>query len=198
MDAPLISAATPASVTLAPEAAPGSAPPAMRGAEFANLLGHLMNPGERQDLAAAGLQTLPIGPQIAVITAAEPMPDAASLAAFARGQGLDENTVKALFGGPSADAQPTFGSALGATLPAAGQTPLTLTAPPVKEEGADATAMVSAALALGGLRLVTTPPQPLGQAPALVGDAPVPQKASASDELALQHSLALGGVRLVP
>ena len=107
MDAPSLSAVTPTSVNLVSpaESPPGGAPSAMRGADFANLLGHLMNPGGRQDLAAAGLQALPIGPQIEVITAAEPLPDAASLAAFAKGQGLDEAMVRALFGGALADGQ---------------------------------------------------------------------------------------------
>ena len=109
MDAPSLSAVTPASVNLvAPVETPtGNAPSTMRGADFANLLGHLMNPGGRQDLAAAGLQSVPLGPQIEVITAAEPLPDAASLAAFAKGQGLDDAMVRALFGVAAVEDQPT-------------------------------------------------------------------------------------------
>jgi hypothetical protein len=80
----------------------------MRGADFANLLGHLMNRSERQDLAASGFQAVPIGQQIEVITAAAPLPDAASLLAFARGQGLDEATLQALFAEGEAAAQTTL------------------------------------------------------------------------------------------
>jgi flagellar hook-length control protein FliK len=100
MDAPLLSLLSPASlVSIAPVDTPvADAQNPMRGADFANLLGHLMDPAGRQDLAAAGLQSVPIGPQIQVITVAEPLPDADSLLAFARGQGLDDATLKALFG----------------------------------------------------------------------------------------------------
>ena len=88
----------------------------MNGKEFAGLMRDLLNKSERQDLAASmvestssatspdlaaassGLQTLPLGDQFAVITTAAPLPDANSLAAFARAQGLGEGAVKALFG----------------------------------------------------------------------------------------------------
>jgi flagellar hook-length control protein FliK len=122
MDAPSLSVVTPAPVNLVTpvETSPGSAPSAMRGADFANLLGHLMNPAGRQDLAAAGLQSVPLGPQIEVITAAEPLPDAASLAAFAKGQGLDDAMVRALFGTAALE-----GQAAGVTLTAAPVCPLT-------------------------------------------------------------------------
>ncbi len=100
MDASLLSTVSPAPLAPASPADVSAPAPqsAMRGADFANLLGHLMDPGGRQDLAAAGLKSVPIGPQIEVITVAEPLPDAASLLAFARGQGLDDATLKALFG----------------------------------------------------------------------------------------------------
>jgi myo-inositol-1(or 4)-monophosphatase len=55
MDAPLISSVSPASVNITAEASTGAAQPSMRGADFANLLGHLMDPGARKDIAAAGL-----------------------------------------------------------------------------------------------------------------------------------------------
>ncbi len=126
MDAPSLSLVTPASVNpvAAPDAAGASAPTALRGADFANLLGHLMGPGGRQDLA--GLQALPIGPQMEVITVAEPLPDAASLSAFARGQGLDESMVRALFGGTesvalAASTTPAGAGLLQAALLAAGE-----------------------------------------------------------------------------
>lgn len=88
----------------------------MNGKEFAGLMRDLLNKAERQDLAASteestssdtstdlvtstsGLQTLPLSDQFAVITTAAPLPDANSLAAFARAQGLGEGAVKALFG----------------------------------------------------------------------------------------------------
>jgi hypothetical protein len=116
MDAPSLSLVTPASVNpvAAPDAAGTVAPAALRGADFANLLGHLMGPAGRQDLA--GLQALPIGPQMEVITVAEPLPDAASLSAFARGQGLDESMVRALFGGADSVALVTSPTPAGAGL----------------------------------------------------------------------------------
>ncbi len=89
----------------------------MNGKEFAGLMRDLLNKSGRQELAtsdagesatsdkteatgdaASGLQTLTLGDQFAVITAASPVPDANSLAAFARAQGLGEGAVKALFG----------------------------------------------------------------------------------------------------
>ena len=81
----------------------------MNGKEFAGLMRDLMPQSERQDLAGLatadtllqatnGLQTLSLGNQFAVITAASPLPDANSLAQFARTQGLSETAVQALFG----------------------------------------------------------------------------------------------------
>ncbi len=81
----------------------------MNGQEFAGVMRDLMAKGERQELAetspgettdanAAALQTLSLGNQFSVITAASPLPDPNSLAEFARGQGLSESAVQALFG----------------------------------------------------------------------------------------------------
>ena len=89
----------------------------MNGKEFAGLMRDLLNQSGRQELAAtgedgketkemlglegdgsSGLQTLSLGDQFAVITTASPIPDANSLAAFARAQGLGESAVNALFG----------------------------------------------------------------------------------------------------
>jgi flagellar hook-length control protein FliK len=81
----------------------------MNGQEFAGVMRDLMAKGERQDVAGLatadtllkatnGLQTLSLGNQFAVITAASPLPDANSLAQFARTQGLSETAVQALFG----------------------------------------------------------------------------------------------------
>ena len=113
MDANLLSSsfnASPASSNPAvqgvvpPGTPPGSAPgSALRGADFANLLGSMLADPQRQGIAAAGLaeaglQALPLGPQFEVITAAKPIPDPGSLMAFARSQGLDESTLASLFG----------------------------------------------------------------------------------------------------
>jgi hypothetical protein len=81
----------------------------MNGQEFAGVMRDLMAKGERQDVAgiapgeaidanAAALQTLNLGNQFSVITAASPLPDPNSLAQFARAQGLSESAVQALFG----------------------------------------------------------------------------------------------------
>ncbi len=81
----------------------------MNGQEFAGVMRDLMAKGERQGVAgttpgeatdahAAALQTLNLGNQFSVITAASPPPDANSLAEFARSQGLSESAVQALFG----------------------------------------------------------------------------------------------------
>ena len=81
----------------------------MNGQEFAGVMRELMAKGERQDVAgiapgevtdanAAALQTLNLGNQFSVITAASPLPDPNSLAQFARAQGLSESAVQALFG----------------------------------------------------------------------------------------------------
>jgi flagellar hook-length control protein FliK len=82
-----------------------SAGRSMLGKEFANLMRGLLPEGERQDLAAsgaaasqAGLQTLALGKQFSVITVDAPQPDANSLAAFAKAQGLNDQAVQALFG----------------------------------------------------------------------------------------------------
>ena len=98
----------------------------MNGKEFAGLMRDLMPQNERQDIAgqstdgllvqaASGLQTLNLGSQFAVITAASPLPDPSSLAQFARSQGLSETAVQALFGDvvatdPSLLATANFGS----------------------------------------------------------------------------------------
>ena len=81
----------------------------MNGQEFAGVMRDLMAKGERQELAGTepkaatdatttALQTLNLGSQFSVITAASPLPDPNSLAQFARAQGLSESAVQALFG----------------------------------------------------------------------------------------------------
>lgn len=102
MDSPSISFANSPGAVL-PGAAlalsSGGADP-VRGADFANLFKHLMDPAGRQELAAdlgPGFQSLPLSPNIDVITADQPLPDNASLLAFARSQGLDDGMLKTLF-----------------------------------------------------------------------------------------------------
>jgi len=81
----------------------------MSGQEFAGVMRDLMTPTDRQCIAAlgadnglglatSGLQTLNLGNQLSLITTSSPLPDAGSLAEFARSQGLGESAVKALFG----------------------------------------------------------------------------------------------------
>jgi flagellar hook-length control protein FliK len=101
----------------------------MNGQEFAGVMRDLMAKGDRQELAgttpgeatdatAAALQTLNLGNQFSVITAASPLPDPNSLAQFARAQGLSESAVQALFGDLSASTAADAATAL-ATDPAA-------------------------------------------------------------------------------
>ena len=81
----------------------------MSGQEFAGVMRDLMTPTDRQGIAApgadnglglatSGLQTLNLGNQLSLITTSSPLPDAGSLAEFARSQGLGESAVNALFG----------------------------------------------------------------------------------------------------
>lgn len=91
----------------------------VRGADFANLFKHLMDPTGRQDLAAAtvpGLQSLALSPNLNLITAAGPLPDNASLLAFARSQGLDDATLGALFA-PACASLPVEAATVQATSP---------------------------------------------------------------------------------
>ena len=86
------------------------------GGDFAELLTGYILKTERQELTAfatdavspgnglqllppsLGLKLLPLGKELNVITSDTPMPDIASVAAFARAQGLGEAAVQALFG----------------------------------------------------------------------------------------------------
>ena len=73
------------------------------GAQFAGVLNGQMLKLERQALASpaaesADLQVLRLGNKLNVITTDAPLPDLASLADFARAQGLGESAVQALFG----------------------------------------------------------------------------------------------------
>ena len=71
--------------------------------DFAQVLNGQTLKAQRQHLAAIeapgqGLQVVPLGNKINVITSDAPLPDMDSLAQFARMQGLDEAAVQALFG----------------------------------------------------------------------------------------------------
>jgi flagellar hook-length control protein FliK len=95
---PAVNGAMPAAVT-------GDAPPG--SSSFAEVLTGEMFKAQRQAVAAPtldtlGLQVLPLGSSLNIITSDAPLPDIASLAVFARSQGLDEAAVQALFGLPVA------------------------------------------------------------------------------------------------
>lgn len=139
MDANLSISSSSAATALsgaASQAASGAAPAGaeLRAGDFADLFrglqeglqAGLSGEGERQDLAAAGLaeaglQAVALSPQLELITAATPVPDADSLMAFARTQGLDDGTLAMLFGGPGATALVGQGASLltAAAVPAA-------------------------------------------------------------------------------
>lgn len=101
----------------------GTAVNTVKGVDFANLFAQIMVDSTGQNLAGglangaaslansaapgtsaagmpylpSGLTTIPLGPQLQLVTAAKPLPDGSSLLAFARSQGLDESTVSHLF-----------------------------------------------------------------------------------------------------
>ncbi len=71
--------------------------------DFSQILSGQMFKVQRQGLAASdsasvGLQVVPLGKTMNVITSNAAVPDATSLANFARSQGFDEAAVQALFG----------------------------------------------------------------------------------------------------
>ena len=90
----------------------GKAPPSARkldakspATDFSQVLSGQMFKTQQQALASAhsastsaGLQVVPLGKTMNVITSNAAVPDATSLADFARSQGFDEAAVQALFG----------------------------------------------------------------------------------------------------
>ena len=155
-----------ASRPVSPAASEPSAVPASSGAasatqqnsDFAQVLNGQTLKAQRQQLAAMespgqGLQVVPLGNKINVITSDAPLPDMDSLAQFARLQGLDEAAVQALFGAiPQANAV----SPVPGTPAAEALTPLMTPADPL------GLATVSALVPLTGLALPpTTPSTPL-------------------------------------
>lgn len=131
---------------------PNTAPPAA-GGEFSTLLTGQMLKAERQLFAAetlpgTGLQVLPLGNKIKLITSDGPLPDMASLAAFARTQGIDESAVQALFAGqndsisltsPGLAASPSFSVA-----PPGTATPSLHLATPSNSQSKELAAMLTA------------------------------------------------------
>jgi len=118
--------------------APNTVPPAA-GGEFSTLLTGQMLKAERQLFAAqalpgTGLQVLPLGNKIKLITSDGPLPDMASLAAFARTQGIDESAVQALFAGQNGSTLLTS-PGLGASPSFNVTPPGTVTALPVASRG---------------------------------------------------------------
>ena len=131
---------------------PNTALPAA-GGEFSTLLTGQMLKAERQLLAAetlpgTGLQVLPLGNKLKLITSDGPLPDMASLAAFARTQGIDESAVQALFAGqndsisltsPGQVASPSFSVA-----PTGKATPSLHLATPSNSQSKELAAMLTA------------------------------------------------------
>ena len=118
------------------------------GAAFAGVLNGQMLKLERQALAtspaaADDLQVLRLGNKLNVITTDAPLPDIASLAQFARAQGLGESAVQALFGSAaSLVAVPTPGE-LGITVGISGAG---LTSALGQDSAAQAAALAQAAV----------------------------------------------------
>ena len=96
------------------------------GAQFAGVLNGQMLKLERQALASPAtesvdLQVLRLGNKLNVITTDAPLPDLASLADFARAQGLGESAVQALFGSVGSGlASISAAISVGAGMPAQG------------------------------------------------------------------------------
>lgn len=143
---------------------------------FQALLTGQMFKAERQGLAAqvmedAGLQVISLGAKLNVITTDEPLPDLASLAAFARTQGLAETAIQALFGSATAAkismsglfVDPTSQAKLFNPSPNAGLLPTAETAPVVEVLAKPAPG--SASLLLNSM-LFAKPPAPSGPTPA--------------------------------
>lgn len=170
----------------------------VRGADFANLLSHLMDGAGRQGLAAAssGLQSLPLSPNIEVITSDAPLPDSESLLAFARSQGLDDGMIQSLFPSGPGSLPPHGAAALHISASPLGLTGLATTVlgdaaqnrlvptVPALTDSSDAPTLASLA-ALGGqaLRALDVRLQsPLGGAPGGAAEAAAAQ--AADDALA--------------
>jgi len=74
-----------------------------QGSDFSQVLSGQMFKTQRQFLAdspseSAGLQVVPLGKNMNVITSDAALPDMESLTSFARAQGFDDTAIQALFG----------------------------------------------------------------------------------------------------
>ena len=74
-----------------------------QGGDFSQILSGQMFKTQRQALAdtpstSAGLQVVPLGKNMNVITSDAALPDMESLTSFARAQGFDDTAIQALFG----------------------------------------------------------------------------------------------------
>ena len=124
------------------------------GGRFAELFtGHMLKL-ERQGLAAAqdglvGLQMMPLGQTINVITSDAPVPDMQSLLAFAKAQGLDDQAVAGLFGEIPAVPQ---GTQMPSLLPQGVQVPTLL------PQGVQAPTLLPEGVSAIGQPTGTTPP----------------------------------------
>ena len=181
------------------------------GGRFAELFtGHMLKL-ERQGLAAAqdgvlGLQMMPLGQNINVITSDAPVPDMQSLLAFAKAQGLDDQAVAGLFGEIPAVPQ---GTPMPSLLPQGVQVPTLLpegvsaigqptgTSPPAKAletiPSSAQAATVGQLQALPGvtiLGLQLTPASPAQGAPAAAAAEPGPRAPEAMP-IALATALVL-------
>jgi hypothetical protein len=129
------------------------------GRDFSEVLNGQTLKAQRQHLAAAdapgqGLQVVPLGSHLNIITSDAPLPDMDSLAQFARMQGLDEDAVQALFGLP--------GMSAGAVVPPTMGINIEVSAPPnagVKPEAVVAQAL-AASLAPVALPMAAVLPPP--------------------------------------
>ena len=180
----------------------GEALPAATGAEakapateFSEVLTGQMFKTQRQGIAAsnsasAGLQVVPLGKSINVITSDAPLPDMASLASFARAQGLDEAAVQALFGPlPSTKDAVLSPAAVPTGLPSFGPTLVLATAPSL------ATALSAKALGVADYPAPSTPP---AQATALVAASAIQNTASDTIALTTESESTAENDRLLP
>ncbi|MEY3887083.1 MAG: hypothetical protein RL650_1175 [Pseudomonadota bacterium] len=200
----------------------------MNGQEFAGVMRELMAKGERQeiagltsgeatDAATTALQTLNLGDQFSVITAASPLPDPNSLAEFARAQGLSEQAVQTLFGdlvtAPATDTQMAQMAQMGGLLGFPANPMLTnplITTPATSSPASDTLTLLPSATTLGWVQAHTGSagmPLSLGtptltEASALTSTGTVPKASDVSALLATAGATgvlqALGGMGSSP
>ncbi len=173
---------------------PSGDEPSASGAQFAGVLNGQMLKLERQALASpaaesADLQVLRLGNKLNVITTDAPLPDLASLADFARAQGLGESAVQALFGSAGSGlASISTAVSVGTGMPALG-TELPDSGNP---QAAQALAQ-SAAASLMQLALTSTQAGTVTSENWLGQHSPVTGTADAADALKTQASAVVSG-----